>query len=76
MLNVPGLGDSPIREAALTTADYAKKILLAPNLQRGTNAQVFFDFSGEWRSESKFSEAEKLLPRFYGNATFFLLIFT
>lgn len=39
----------------------------------GTNAQVFFDFSGEWRSESKFSEAEKLLPRFYGNATFFCL---
>lgn len=42
----------------------------------GTHVQVFFNFFGEWRSESKFLEAEKLLPHFYGNVIFFLLIFT
>lgn len=42
----------------------------------GAHGQVFFDFPGEWRGEPKFLEAEKLLPHFYGNAIFSLLIFT
>lgn len=31
-----------------------KKPLLTPSLQKGTHAQVFLGFSGEWRSASKF----------------------